>query len=88
MKAISIIAATNNVIAQIETKILALIISFFTLCCIIRRINQTLSAKAVEYERNSSHANGNIIKEKKTTMGGRPAVMLSAAITTPVLYKT
>ena len=54
----------------------------------MNHVNQMLSAKAVEYARNSSQAMGKINREIKVSTGGKPWAMLSAAITTPVLYNT
>jgi len=82
-------AATSSITAQIEINIHVFTNSPLPLRCIMRRVNQTLSPNAVEYAKNSSHTNGrkkSIMKKLKR--GGRPCVMLSAAITTPVLYNT
>jgi len=86
--AISMIAAVNSTTATIAMRTAAFLISLLPRPCKPRRMSQTLSARPVEYEINSSQVNGNRKSVKNIRRGDIPGVeedMVSAAITTPVL---
>lgn len=67
INAISINAANKSVTAHMDIMIHMFTISRLQPPFIMRQLSQTLSAKAAEYARNSSHVNGkrNNIKNAK-----------------------
>lgn len=66
MIAISMKAATSNITAHKVTMIHVFMSSPRQPRFIIPQVSQTLSAKAVEYDRNSSQVNGRINNDKKS----------------------